>query len=348
MQSPPRSLSAMRAVIPRQYFRPDPFRAVCAVMTAVAFLVAAECVAAYVWMMGPFWLFPIAWWLCGMAFVSCFVLGHDCGHFSFIRNRPLMIVMGHLLLLPSLHPFFAWKYLHDAHHRYANLLRKSNDIYFDNAWHPWTVEEYVRNRRNAPWMCLAYRLLRACPPVGTLLYLVYFHFDLRLYRPRHRLRVIGSLAFEALAMVIVCIVLAGVTGSVITSLLHFWILPLLCLQCWVAVYTLMHHISVETRFYPESEWQPYRGQITSTVNCRFPRWISFLHFNVDIHVPHHLAANIPSYWLRNANDALKASGYASDIREVNLSLEYFWTQVRTCKLWDSGGGRYVSFPGHSS
>ena len=340
---PVQSISRLRSTIPLEYFVPDGKLAFISIAVATLFLGFALFLAVGLWQARAYWLFPVSWCISGMAFTSYFVLGHDCGHFSFVRSRRAMVILGHLFFLPALHPFYSWKYLHDAHHTHANLLTKRDGIYYDNAWNPVTADEY-RQRSQGPSLALwIYRLIRACPPVGALIYRLYFQLNLRLYRRDHRAHIRRSFAVLVLAFGAGWAGLVFVTGSVYLSVLHFWLLPALCFDCWLAAYTLAHHVSVDTRRYDDDDWTAYRGQVESTINCYFPRWISFLHFNVDIHVPHHIAPEIPSYWLRKANGALKRSARGAEVNEVAFSIWYLYQQVRLCKLWDVKAQRYVTF-----
>lgn len=125
------------------------------------------------------------------------------------------------------------------------------------------------------------------------------------------------------------------------GVLHFWILPALLFQIWMSTYTFLHHTAEDIPFYAPEEWTPFKGQALSTVNVRFPGWLSFLHFHIDVHIPHHVAPNLPAYRLQEANAALRASPYGAIMREMKFSWRYLFRQIRACRLWDEERRRYV-------
>jgi len=310
----------------------------------LAFFAAACGFAVYLWAAKLYWLFPLSWFVGGTAFTSMFVLAHDCGHYSLLKSRPAMNVLGHLFLLPVCYPFFAWKYSHDAHHKYTNLLKRSSDVYFDNAWIPETIADYSREKGDAPIMAFLYRIARKMPMLGSWMHLGFYLLgNPGMFREDHRKRVVLSLSFLIVAALLISPAIVYFSGS-IWGLFHFWILPALAFQFWMSVYTFLHHTSEETPFLSEGEWTPFRGQVECTINCLWPRPISFLHGNIDIHLPHHVAANIPAYWLRDANRAIKGSSYGRFVKEVRFTPAYFFKQIRACRLWDTQERKYVGFP----
>ncbi|MCE9600477.1 MAG: fatty acid desaturase [Spirochaetia bacterium] len=339
------SLAAVRAEIPAHCLKPNLSRAVFYIATYLAFFAGSVALAAFVWAQKLYWLYPVSWFIGGTACTSLFVLAHDCGHYSILKSKRAMNVLGHLFLLPVFYPFYAWKHSHDAHHKYTNLLKRSNDVYFDNAWIPETVSEYMQEKQSRPMFAWLYRLARAVPMLGSWMHHGFYLLgNPGIYREDHAKKVRFSLAFLLVAFILIAPVIVYVSGSIL-GLLHFWILPGLAFQFWMSIYTFLHHTSEDIPFLPEGEWTPFRGQVECTVNCLWPRAVSFLHGNIDIHLPHHVAANIPAYWLRDANSALKNSKFSNLVKEIRFTPAYFLRQVKACKVWDEKAGAYAGFPG---
>ena len=96
-------------------------------------------------------------------------------------------------------------------------------------------------------------------------------------------------------------------------------------------------------FYPKEEWNQYRGQIKSTTNYKMPRFLSALHFHIDIHIPHHLNIKIPSYMLLAAQADLNKSKYSEDIEEEEFTWKHYFQTIRNCNLWDEDKSGYVRF-----
>ena len=341
------SLPKVRSVIPRKYYKPDWFWALGYSFVGISFFLLSNFFSYWVWLRGFWWIAPLAWILCGTAFGSLFALGHDCGHFSFYPAKWANIIFGHFFMLPSLYPYYAWKYMHDAHHKHTNLLenryQKEKSVYFDTAWFPKTKFEYEDELIKTPWKAWAYRIYRIFLPLFVLLHFPLYIFNPFVFHPKHRKKVYLSYAIFFSLVFFMSSLLISLTGSFL-SLFHFWILPSAISSCWMVLYTFLHHTSTETGFYEQKEWSPYLAQIRSTINCLFPRWLSFLHFNIDIHIPHHLAINIPCYYLRTVNQILKKSSYGKDIQEVPFSLNYLVHQVGQCNLWDPYDKNFEKFP----
>ena len=339
-----KSLSAVRAVIPPHCMRPHAGRALLYMASGIIFYSASVAFAWFVWEKSIYWLYPISWFVGGTASTSLFVLAHDCGHYSILKSRRIMDVLGHVLLLPVCYPFYAWKHSHDAHHKYTNLLKREDSIYFDNAWIPETIEEYETEKSQRPFYAFLYRIARRFPPLGAWMH--HGHYLLsspELYREDHRKKAVFSIWFVLIGMLTFGPAISFLSGSWFGAF-HFWFLPALCFQFWMAIYTFLHHTAEDVPFLPEGEWTPYRAQVECTVNVLWPRPISFLHGNIDVHLPHHVAANIPAYWLRDAYAAIKNSEFASEVREVRFSPSYYLRQIRQCRLWDTKAKAYAGFP----
>ena len=49
-----------------------------------------------------------------------FVIGHDCGHRSFSKNKLLEDIVGTLAFMPLIYPFEPWRIKHNHHHAHTN------------------------------------------------------------------------------------------------------------------------------------------------------------------------------------------------------------------------------------
>lgn len=346
------SLNRLRSVIPEDLRKPNLGKALFSIASGLAFMV--------LWALASFWAlaesawyaWPATWWIGGIVFTSWFVLAHDCGHFSLLKSRRVMSMLGHIFSAPGLYPFWAWKYAHDAHHKDTNRLRGGgNDIYHDNAWIPLTPALWKRVNKNQPKIAAIYKISRWVPLVGSCFHLSLYHFNPRMFHEgEHRNNVKKSIVFLVTVFLVgAAFMSAGthaVTGSwglAVFAPFHLWVIPALLLHFWMATYTFLHHTTKDSKFYDGTHWTPYKGQFKSTINVYMPRWISFLHFNIDIHVPHHVLQTIPSYYLRSANEAIQNSEYGKELREKKFSVQYYWETIKECQLWDPSKEQYLSF-----
>ncbi len=336
------TLEGIRKVISKEYFKPNSGLALFYTFSGMAFYLFSILILAYTYINNLYWAWPFAYFLAGTAVTSLFVLGHDCGHQSFFKNNKLNDILGHLFFIAPMYPYYGWKFSHNAHHKYTNkLVVNSNDIYYDNAWIPLTIDRYKELKKNNSFFAFLYKLSRYFPPIGSFFHNIITHFVPSKFNESQRKKVILSQIM--LAISIVSIFLISIYYDSIYAFFHFYIIPALFFQFWMSIYTYQHHTSEDMKFYKEDDWNPYKAQISSTYNSLFPRWLSFLHFNIDIHTPHHLSTAIPSYYLRNAYKQLKNSVYKDDILENKFSIKYYLNQVNSCHIWDEVNNKYKKF-----
>ncbi|MDX1959709.1 MAG: fatty acid desaturase [Leptospiraceae bacterium] len=298
----------------------------------------------YALQMNLYYLYPIAWFLMGTSVTSLFVLGHDCAHESFTNSKRFNSFIGHMLFMPSFYPYYAWKYSHHAHHHNTNKLgAPANSVYYDNAWIPMTTKQYELIHKRYPVKAFLYRLSRSFLPIGSTMHNLLYHYFPSKFTKDHRKNVYFSYIVLATLVAISFVYTIYLTDNIF-SIFHFWILPAFFFQFWMSLYTFLHHSSEETEFYEEAEWDQYKGQILSTLNYTMPKWISLLHFHIDIHTPHHLNIKIPCYRLPDALRDLKNSKFSEDIFIKEFQLRDYFQTIQTCKLWDLEKRKYVGFP----
>ena len=49
-----------------------------------------------------------------------FVVGHDCGHRSFCKNKLVEDIVGSIMFMPLIYPFDPWRIKHNQHHAHTN------------------------------------------------------------------------------------------------------------------------------------------------------------------------------------------------------------------------------------
>ncbi|MCU0525610.1 MAG: fatty acid desaturase [Elainella sp. Prado103] len=259
----------------------------------------------------PWFLLPFAWAFTGTALTGFFVIGHDCGHRSFAKRRWVNDWVGHIMMMPLIYPFHPWRILHDYHHVHTN------ELLVDNAWQPWTVEQY----EGAPgWLRAFYRLLRGrLWWMASIAHWFKIHFDLNQFAARDHAKVKVSIAVVVLFAVITFPTLILTTG--VWGFIKFWFIPWLGYHFWMSTFTLVHHTAPDIQFYPTETWNPAMSQLAGTVHCRYPRWVEILCHDINVHVPHHISVSVPSYNLRMAHQSLMENwGEYMQCREFSWKL----------------------------
>jgi acyl-lipid omega-6 desaturase (Delta-12 desaturase) len=337
------NLAGIKAVIPSKYLTSHRGWAFFYIVVALSFYTVSLGFSVYVFIYSFYYLYPVAWFLTGTAVTSLFVIGHDCAHESFYQSKRANSFWGHLMFVPSLYPFYAWKYSHAAHHKYTNLYKLSSEhVYYDNAWLPLSKQEYQILKDKSPFSAWLYRLTRSVIPIGSTLHNIVIHFFLRKFKEEHRNNVIYSYIVLSFFVILIVAALIYFTQSIF-SIFHFFILPAFFFQFWMSTYTFLHHIGSGAVPYSEGEWNSFKGQVLSTVNCYFPKFISFLHFHIDCHLPHHVTIRVPSYYLQEVQQIFKESKYSGFIVERQFTFSYLYQTLKENKLWDEKERKMVPF-----
>lgn len=242
----------------------------------------------------PWFLLPLAWIFTGTALTGWFVIAHDCGHRSFAKRRWVNDLVGHTFMLPLIYPFHSWRLLHDHHHRHTNKMQ------VDNAWHPWTPEDYATA---SPGLRKFYELLRGrLWWLASIAHWAKLHFDPSQVAVRDRDKVKFSVTVVAIFAAIFFPTLLITTG--VWGVIKFWLMPWLVYHFWMSTFTLVHHTASDVQFYPTETWNAAEAQLSGTIHCSYPRWVEILCHDINVHVPHHVSVAIPSYNLRLAHASL--------------------------------------------
>jgi len=80
--------------------------------------------SAYLVYNSPWYFLPFSWLFMGTCVTGLFVIGHECAHQSFTRNRMVNEVVGTFCMMPLLFPYNGWEQTHNHHHATANNLKK--------------------------------------------------------------------------------------------------------------------------------------------------------------------------------------------------------------------------------
>ena len=261
--------------------------------------------------LSPWFLLPFAWFFTGTAMTGLFVIGHDCGHRSFAKQRWVNNWVGHVMMLPLIYPFHSWRILHDYHHV------NTNKLHVDNAWEPWTVEAF---QSSSPLVQFFYWAFRG--PfwwVASIAHWANMHFDPSRVNQRDRKSVKVSIAVVVIFAAIFFPTLFATVG--LWGIVKFWLMPWLGYHFWMSTFTLVHHTIPEIQFHPEPQWSAVSAQLAGTVHCSYPKWVEVLCHDINVHVPHHISVAIPSYNLRQAHKSLIAHwGEYIHVRRFSWSL----------------------------
>ncbi len=263
-------------------------------------------------------LIPL-WFFHGQVLVGLFVLGHDCGHYSFSPDKKTNIIMGHIAFSPLGNGLINWMVTHNHHHAHTQLRGQDVD------WSKWlmTNEEY----QDSSWSKnfagkLGYRL-----PFGIF-------FWIWLNAIGRGLKNTSSSVKKS--NLIMWTIMLGIYGGLIYFTGLRGMFKYHGIPASIAMFTgyfllTIQHANEKSKWFGEKSWSPMRGQLESTFDVRFPRFFEWLWLDINIHVPHHVAPGMPWYQLRQARLAL-LKDHSTYYQERKFGLKEITWMIRTPKL----------------
>ncbi|XP_047311508.1 omega-6 fatty acid desaturase, chloroplastic-like isoform X2 [Impatiens glandulifera] len=272
----------------------------------------------------PWYLLPLAWAWTGTAITGFFVIGHDCAHKSFSKNKLVEDIVGTLAFLPLIYPYEPWRFKHDQHHAKTNMLNE------DTAWHP-VWEEKIRKS-----IIYGYGPFRPLLSIGHWLI---WHFDTKKFRQNEVKRVQISLACVFAFMAIGWPLIISKVGFI--GWIKFWLMPWLGYHFWMSTFTMVHHTAPHIPFKFQDEWNAAQAQLNGTVHCDYPTWIEILCHDINVHIPHHISSRIPSYNLRAAHRSLREN-WGKYLNEASWNWRLMKTIMTVCHVYNKDRN-YVPF-----
>ncbi|CAN8273373.1 unnamed protein product [Cochlearia groenlandica] len=312
------TLKDIMDTLPKEVFEIDDSKALKSVLISVT----SYTLGLFMIAKAPWYLLPLAWAYTGTAITGFFVIGHDCAHKSFSKNKLVEDIVGTLAFLPLVYPYEPWRFKHDRHHA------KTNMLVHDTAWQPVPPEEFDSSPALRKAIILGYGPIR---PWLSIAHWVNWHFNLRKFRPSEVNRVKISLACVFAFMAVgwpLIIYKVGLLGWV-----KFWLMPWLGYHFWMSTFTMVHHTAPHIPFKPADEWNAAQAQLNGTVHCDYPSWIEILCHDINVHIPHHISPRIPSYNLRAAHKSIQENwGKYTNLATWNWRL--MKTIMTVCHVYD--------------
>ncbi|KAJ8539859.1 hypothetical protein K7X08_014111 [Anisodus acutangulus] len=254
-------------------------------------------------------VWPIYWIVQGCVCTGIWVIAHECGHQAFSDYQLINDIVGLILHSSLLTPYFSWKYSHRRHHSNTNSLEHDeNHVPKLESKLRWYTKLYVNNPLGLLFI-IAFTLA-----IGLPLYFAIniagrpydrfaSHYDpySPIYNDRERLQIyISDAGLIATTYVLYRVALA----KGLTWLVCIYGVPLLIVNGFIVLITLLHHTHPSLPHYDSSEWNWLRGAL-ATVDRDYGVLNNVFHHIADTHVVHHLFPTIPHYHAMEATKAVK-------------------------------------------
>ncbi len=306
-----KNLADIRRSLPSSLFEVSTFKSwmtFARILVLLSLTLWLETLTENIFFLIPLWIFH------GQVLVGLFVLGHDCGHNSFSKNKMTNLVMGHLAFSPLGNGLINWTLTHNHHHAHTQL--KGQDV----DWSKWlmTKDEY----KNSKWSENFAGKLGYLLPFG-----IFYWIWLNAIRRGMNNPSTAAKKSNLIMWSIMISVYAGLAYAAgIWGMFKYHGIP-----AGIAMFTgyfllTIQHANEKSKWFLEKSWSPVRGQLESTFDVRFPRVLEWLWLDINIHVPHHVAPGMPWYQLRKARLALLRD------HPEHYQERYFGTQELTWML----------------
>jgi omega-6 fatty acid desaturase (delta-12 desaturase) len=227
--------------------------------------------------------------------IRTFIVFHDCGHGSFFSSRRVCNIVGALLGVIVLTPFYKWTREHAIHHSTVGDVdrRGTGDVWL------LTKTEYLQAAR---WKRILYRVYRSPFFLFTLgaftLFLVLhrFHGDFKETRERAiaRRELVSVYGTDlALAAVVTCLaLLIGIRPFLLIQL------PILFFGAAAGVWLFYIQHQFDGVYWCRTpQWDYATVALKGASFYKLPPVLQWFTGNIGFHHVHHLSPRIPSYML---------------------------------------------------
>ena len=319
------SIKEFKDVLPAYFFKSN-------TRTSLRYLLQSVLIQAVVFAIGlkiPCTLAMIPIWilyafLSGTTAMGFWVLAHECGHGAFSRNKTLETIIGYLLHSFLLVPYFSWQRSHAVHHRFTNnvtngethvpLVINGNGVTEKVGGEKEIAFSKFLGKKNYGILQLVLHLIFGWPAyllsgsTGGLKYGTSNHFwptkpFSKALWPSIWAKKVWISDIGVVLTLIGLIFLISKYGFF--SILGMYIGPLLVVNCWLVVYTWLHHTDTDVPHLSNTEFSFMRGAFLS-IDRPYGKILNFLHHHIgSSHVVHHVCPTIPHYYAKEATSLIK-------------------------------------------
>jgi omega-6 fatty acid desaturase (delta-12 desaturase) len=259
-----------------------------------------------------------------------FIIQHDCGHGSFTNSQKYNDVLGSILGVITLTPYFHWRRHHAVHHATSGDLdfRGIGDVKTR------TVAEYDAMSKSKRLMYRIYRhplVMFGLSPV--FLFVVFHRLPLNLSKGDNRER--ASVWWTNAAVVGVVLLVSWLIGFKAFVLVQ---LPITGFVAVVGVYLFyVQHQYEDTYWRIHPEWDYFDAAMKGSSYFELPKILQWFSGNIGFHHIHHLSPLIPNYLLEQAH---RENVLFQQVHKLTIKSSF---RSAVTDLWDEKRKKLISF-----
>lgn len=276
----------------------------------------------------PYWITLLLSFLATGFLIRIFIIFHDCGHRSFFVSKRANNIVGMIMGIITLTPFYKWHHQHWIHHATSGNLDKRG---IGDVW-TMTVDEYVNS---SLWTRFQYRAFRnpfimfILGPV--LVVLVQNRITKKGMSPQERWNIYLT-NFAVLAMAGLVSLFIGIKAFLLIQI------PIVLIAHSIGIWLFyIQHQFDDVEWERQNNWDYKVSAITGSSFLKLPKVLQWFTGNIGFHHVHHLSSRIPNYYLAKCH-------YENKIfREVKPIKLFSTFRALNLGLWDEASKRMISF-----
>jgi omega-6 fatty acid desaturase (delta-12 desaturase) len=276
----------------------------------------------------PYWVTILLSLLASGFLIRIFIIFHDCGHGSFFRSGQANKVVGIIMGIITLTPYYSWHHQHAVHHATSGNLDKRGT---GDVW-TMTVQEYFKSSR---WNRFFYRAFRnpfvmfTVGPVFTVM--IKNRFSVNRMNRKEKINMYFTNLVILFLAALICLAI-GLKAFLLIQL------PVILISHSIGIWLFyIQHQFDDVSWEREDEWSYKSAAFSGCSFLRLPRVLQWFTGNIGFHHVHHLSSRIPNY-------NLEACHYENEIFKDVKPIAIFSTfKALYLSLWDETNHQLTSF-----
>jgi omega-6 fatty acid desaturase (delta-12 desaturase) len=260
--------------------------------------------------------------------IRIFIIFHDCGHRSFFESKRANNIVGMIMGILTLTPFYRWHHQHWIHHSTSGNLDKRG---VGDVW-TMTVDEYLNS---SLWERFQYRAFRNPFVMFILGPLLVVAFQNRISKKSMTRLEKWNVYFTNLIILAIAVAISLLIGVKAYLLIQ---LPIIFIAHSIGIWLFyIQHQFDEVEWERQKKWDYKVSAISGSSFLKLPAILQWFTGNIGFHHVHHLSSRIPNYYLAKCH-------YENEIfRSVKPVLLSSTFKALNLGLWDEANRRMVSF-----
>lgn len=260
-------------------------------------------------------------------FIRIFIIFHDCGHYSFFRNRRGNEIVGMMTGILTFFSYYKWRYDHAVHHATSGNLdhRGTGDLWI------LTVKEYLELPLFRRFLYRLYRNPFVMFGFGPIYLLVQSRFNRKGAGRKERWNTYLTNFVLLVCISLLCWILGWQTVLVVQG-------TILYCSGVVGVWLFYVQHQFEGTYFEESDkWDYFTAALRGSSYYKLPKLLQWVTGNIGLHHVHHLGPRIPNYNLQQFHDN---NEFLQEVPQIKLRESLRFLGYR---LWDAEAEKFVGF-----